>query len=725
MASPRTLLKEIDLTTRVPSFPGAVGAITFAAKKGDIDNAVLVTSETDFLKKFTPDDTVEVGYSLGYYSALAFLAKSNKLWVKRVVGANYKHGTLLCPEGGQNTTIWRGAGEAAPASVAFAGSTAATGVLNDGTDDITITAKTGLGGNITVSLLDDSGVTGGNEIATFDYDTQTLTVLIDDGVSTQGEIATAILTDSRIATAVGDTPANAWTLGTTDSVTLTPGTGYGTDVTFALYGKDPGAWNDSIKIAIYPYHATETIAIAGLNSTTDEITVTQNWTTGEALILRSVADDEAANITNNALYYAINDSTVSGALKIKLALTQANALAGTAVDFTADNDNTFKIESFKQVPEVGAFIIEVFKSTDLVTPVETWTCSRTEGTKDGFGRNIYIQDVLEGSDYIRALDNVLKSTSVDITASPVPRAFNGGANGDAVTDGVMITGADAFLNPGDLFCTLLMDAGWATAAYHQKLITVAETRQDSVAILGVPYANEASSDYLNEVINYRKLTLNANTSYAALYTANVKIYDKFNDRALYVSPDGFVAANISETAANYEIWYPVGGARRGVLNVLDVRRRYSRGEMDQLYDNGINPIKFVPGKGIMIWGQKTLLSRPSALDRLNVRLLLVSIEPGLTEALDDFLFELNDVATRSLARAMISSYMDGIKARRGVTNFEVVCDSTNNSADDIDNHIMNVWLLIKPTPSLEYINFTLAITKTGVSFELAAQSLAA
>jgi phage tail sheath protein FI len=153
--------------------------------------------------------------------------------------------------------------------------------------------------------------------------------------------------------------------------------------------------------------------------------------------------------------------------------------------------------------------------------------------------------------------------------------------------------------------------------------------------------------------------------------------------------------------------------------VNDVLQRFTEGQMDSLYDNGINPIRFAPGRGIVLWGQKTLLSRPSSLDRMNVRFLLMIIEDANEEALRDFLFELNDEQTRSQIRSLIESYMESIQARRGVTDFEVVCDSTNNTPADIDNNRLNVWLYVKPIKSVEFIKFNVIITREGMEFNLA------
>jgi len=373
--------------------------------------------------------------------------------------------------------------------------------------------------------------------------------------------------------------------------------------------------------------------------------------------------------------------------------------------------------------EAGSFVINVFKSNDIVNPLESFVCHKTIGHKDGFGRNIYVEDAVNASEYIQVADNVA------VTANPAtlatPTALAAGTDGSAVTDGAMITDLALFENVDSFPMTLLLDGGRATAAYGLALISTAEIRNSCVAILSTPFASEDASTYLTDISTYRSTTLNANSSHAALYSAHVKIYDKFNDRELWVSPDGIVAAQISETASNQEIWYPVGGFRRGMINVLDVRRRFTQGEMDDLYDQGINCLRFIPGKGISIWGQKTLSARPSALDRLNVRLMLTVVEPAVQLALEDFIFEINDAPTRGLVTAMIQAYMDNIKSRRGVYEFQVICDDTNNTPVIIDQNKMEVWLFVKPTKSAEFITTSIVITTTGASFSATAKSLAA
>lgn len=612
MSSAGVIVKEFDLSTRVPEFPGVYGGIVIPATKGPVLTPTLITNESQLLKVFTPDERVEVGYDLSYYSALAFLQKSNKLWVVRP----------------------------------------------DKTDRL-------IGG---LAMRTAAGVA-----------------------------------NSAIGTGV------------------TSVDGFGApaaDQAYTLYQANPGVWGNRISVMVYTLKNMET---ATINAVANTFTAAQTWETGYPvqLVSGSVGATLPANLSFGTTYYVINTSGTLG-----LASSLANAVNGTALTFGTAGSGTIKIKPYKEfVKETDSIVIEVYKTyNNVVSLVETWTVSRVSNKKDGNGRNIYIEDVLAGSLYIRCKDNKLIGETTALKGQLSPLFITGGSDGAAtITDNQMITAADMLANSEDKPVTLLMDGGWSTSAYQLKLIALAESRQDCIAVLSTPVSAETSADYLNSIIDYRKTTLNANSSFAAMYTPSCKIFDKFNDRSLYVSPDGYAAAALSATASNYEIWYPTAGFKRGMLLVNDLRRRFSKGEMDLLYDAGINPLRFAPGRGILIWGQKTLLARPSALDRLNVRCLLIVIEPAVKVALEDFLFEINNKSARAVAKALVTAYMNGIKARKGVDDFYVVCDDTNNLPSDVDNYIMNLHLFVKPSKAIEYIPFTTVITSSSITFSLAQQ----
>lgn len=447
----------------------------------------------------------------------------------------------------------------------------------------------------------------------------------------------------------------------------------------------------------------------------------------------------------------------------------------------------------------GAFMIEVYNANNLNVPLEpAWLVSKVSGAKDGFGHNIYLPDVLKGSQYIRAFDDVATEDSLyplttngsiwsvaiaipgsgyslndiltltggdnnatvrvtqvgaggsvvkvaivtrglnfvsatDYPTTVAPSGGNGcqitvtavglflasGSDGDQVTSGEMISALTKVQNPDNMLVTILMDGGWAHAEYATALWTIAAARHDSVAVLSVDPAAELAADYMTQIEAYRETTLAANTSYAALYVPHVLIYDKYNDRPLYVPPDGYAAAALSANASNTEFWFTAAGDKRGVLNVQGLARIFTDGELGELYDHEINPIRFTPGRGIRIWGQKTLLPIPEDLQSLNVRCLLIVIEPAIKAYLEGMLFDLNTPALRNEVQNTINAYMNDIKARTGVNDFYAVCNGTNNSRTDEQNHVMNLDLYTQPTLDVEYINFQVILSRAGIQFQTA------
>jgi hypothetical protein len=371
------------------------------------------------------------------------------------------------------------------------------------------------------------------------------------------------------------------------------------------------------------------------------------------------------------------------------------------------------------VKEPGAFKLFLYKEiSEQMIEQESYVMSRNPDHRDGYGQNIYCEKVSEASNLIRWIDNA----AVDYNVQPVNQLtyakLTKGSSGVTATTGMLIIALKQLRNKRRYPVTLIMDAGWSVPAYQQAIIDVCESRGSTVGIFSTPISIEQSNNYLEDLVSYRRRQLITSTSHAALYSPHLKIYDEFNDREIYVSPTGHVGAQISYTAANFEPWYAPAGNRRGVLNVLGLSREFNEGDMDYLYDNGINPIEFHETKGIRIWGQKTLLNRPSALDRLNVRMLLVVIEPAIEEFLDDFVFEFNDALTRLLIVDGLNPYLENIKRRRGLYAYSVVCDDSNNGPEIIDANEMYVDIFIQPVRVAELIHGRIIITKTGASFNI-------
>lgn len=374
-----------------------------------------------------------------------------------------------------------------------------------------------------------------------------------------------------------------------------------------------------------------------------------------------------------------------------------------------------------EIREENAFLLKVYKkypSGDTVE-VEKFIMSRHEDAKDGNGQTMYCEDVSERSFYIDVTDNKSVSPNIYPTNQTTMKKIVGSTMGNDVTTGNMISAIQTMNNRRRYSCLLLLDGGYTVPAYQKALNEVCENRQWSFGILCTPISVEQSPMYAEDIVRYRRNELAVNSSHSALYSPHVKIYDKYNDREIFVGNSGFIAAKYSETAENYELWYAVAGNTRGTLNnVLDLAVHFTEGDMDYLDQNGVNCLEFNETKGYRIWGASTLQWKASALDAIPTRMLLCVIEPALDEFLDNFVWEINDAETRDRVVNGITPYMEGIKSRRGVYDFNVICDDTNNSNEDIDNYVMNCWVFVQPTKYAKYIPCKIVITKTGSSMTM-------
>jgi hypothetical protein len=252
-----------------------------------------------------------------------------------------------------------------------------------------------------------------------------------------------------------------------------------------------------------------------------------------------------------------------------------------------------------------------------------------------------------------------------------------------------------------------------------KIIDIAESRRDCMAVI-----SPRRSDVINSSTNAVK-TENIidffsglpSSSFAIFDSGYKYIYDKFNDTYRYVPCAADVAGLCINTTINSETWFSPAGYNRGNLrNATKLAYSPKQAERDRLYTNRINPIVSFPGQGIVLFGDKTALSSPSAFNRINVRRLFIELEKNIATFSKFQLFEINDEVTRSSFKAAVEPYLRGVQGRRGIYDFLVVCDETNNSADVIDRNEFNAEIYIKPARSINFITITFVATRTGVSF---------
>ena len=710
----QVIVQTIDQSTRVPGFPGVVGGLVIPAVRGSVDELELITDEQDLLDRLTANGKVELGYDNAYWSALAFLASANRLYVARAHNAALYGGADIKAFSSVAANAAIGAGLADPLTYTFAGAAILAAAEVTAFTCEADTAKS-LDGDYIIFSSPTVDYYAWYAVADYVWHQPWTPALNDVAVPTAPTILVGGIFKCTSSGACGAVEPN-WALCPNIGDTIIDGACTWTRMACSAVSTDPALVGRTAIPTPVRKNATPTQVALALATTVGALATV--FTTVPAVAICTITNVHTGTISNAPTVGStgwINAPAVSPVGTE--AATKDDAFLLYAINPGIwDNDIAVQIYNWRSSPtlvkEPNAFVISVYYKGLLE---ESWTCSMVPGTKDGYGNNIYVEDYLMQSNFIRAYVNAASSI-IYPKEQLVSLSYAKGSDGGTVLDGHMITALGKFSNPDEVPLTIMMDGGWTTTAYQHAVDALCLSRGDCVGILSTPYASEAASNYMNAIQIYRQITLNLNSSWSAMYSPHVYIYDKYNSRNLYASPDGYAGAVISSTFANYELWYPAAGFRRGLINVLDVKRRFNEGQRSTLYDEQINPIRFAVGRGILIWGQKTLTTRPSSLDRLNLRLLLVYIQPAIKATLEDFLFEFNDVITRSQITAIISEYMENIKSRRGVYAYKVVCDTSNNPPVVIDANEMYCDLYIQPTKSAEIIYFRTIITSTGVSF---------
>jgi phage tail sheath protein FI len=334
------------------------------------------------------------------------------------------------------------------------------------------------------------------------------------------------------------------------------------------------------------------------------------------------------------------------------------------------------------------------------------------------------------------LENNVNDTATFVVRQPSAlngKEFQGMANGiptdpaysselDAAVIGnpATSTGIYAFQNPESIDINLLATPGFSTGAVIGTALQMCESRGDVLYIVDPPFGLRPQQvvDWHNGML-LSDLKAAVNSSYGALYWGWLRVFDQFSADEIWIPPSGHVTAVFSRTAREAEQWFAPAGLRRGrLLTALDVEYSPTQGERDLLYGSGnaVNPIVKFPQDGITIWGQRTLQRTQSALDRVNVRMLLIFIKKNLIQLLRNFIFEPNDRILWRQVSATIEPFLADIQARRGLTAFRVIVDETNNTPERIDRNELWVSVFLKPTRTVEFIVLNLVVLRTGASF---------
>ena len=306
--------------------------------------------------------------------------------------------------------------------------------------------------------------------------------------------------------------------------------------------------------------------------------------------------------------------------------------------------------------------------------------------------------------------------------------FAGGLDGTDTLAGVVVA-LDLLKDAETLDVNLLFataDTG-STKLVAEKLKLIATTRKDCVAFVSPPIAltngSTAISAATAAAIVANTVVANMNSSYVVLDSTSVKVYDKYTDTYRFINASGHMAGLCANTDRVADAWFSPAGEQRGqLLGVTKLGFNPNKTDRDTLYKGGVNPLVSFPGQGTMLFGDKTSQFRASAFDRINVRRLFIVLEKAVSTASKSMLFEFNDEFTRANFRNMVEPFLRDVKGRRGITDFLVVCDETNNTGNVIDSNQFVADIFIKPARSINFIKLNFVATRTGVEFsEIAGQ----
>ena len=301
------------------------------------------------------------------------------------------------------------------------------------------------------------------------------------------------------------------------------------------------------------------------------------------------------------------------------------------------------------------------------------------------------------------------------------------------TLGEISTGYELFENTENFDVDfLLMGSGSGTKSTVQakanKIIQVAEIRKDAIAFISPnrgTFINDGTvgtvtvnndSEITKQVVEfYSPIT---STTYGVFDSGYKYMYDRFSDTFRYVPLNGDIAGTCARNDLTQFPWFsPAGNSRGAILNAVKLAYNPSKLQRDSLYSNRINPVIFQPGDGIILFGDKTGFGKASAFDRINVRRLFIYLEDAISAAARDQLFEFNDEITRTNFVNIVEPFLRDTQAKRGIFDYVVICDETNNTASVIDNNEFVADIFIKPARSINFIGLTFVATRTGVSFE--------
>ena len=705
LASPGIVVREVDLTAgRVDPTSDAVGAIVAPFAQGPVNEPVLVTNEQELLNTFGNPYSVDKHYE-SWMVASSFLAYGGSLQVVRSDDTDLKNafsGSGTAPKiKSYEDYVNLGYDENLVAGVTVAARSPgswANGVkvaIIDGKADQIVsgiaTASISVGMGVTQTMVGKVVAGSGSTSLADGYLKGTITSI---GSSTLDIKVISHVSAAGTETAVDYQPAGLYAFSATGSVAIhTNG--------------QTSAWGTKTYNARQDWFDQQEIALT--NSTIKWNTLAERPGTSAYAAARGSRFDEVHVVVLD------DDGDVTG---------NAGTILEKHLTLSKAKDATYSVGSpsywRKYISENSEYIFAGSAPAGIST-VGLNTSFELDADS-GWDQNA--QNITFG-----------QSGALNLT-------LNGGLNygGEAgltttgslaATVGDLSTGYEIFENTEEYEVDfLLMGSGGLakedTQALASKLISVAEIRKDAVAFIsphrgsqvtesGSGYTVKSASDITEEVLGFYSSI--PSSSFAVFDSGYKYAYDRFSDTFRYVPLNGDMAGLCARNDITNFPWFsPAGTARGGILNAVKLAYNPTKVQRDRLYSARINPVIFSPGAGIILFGDKTGLAKASAFDRINVRRLFIYLEQAISAAAKDVMFEFNDALTRSSFVNAVEPFLRDVQAKRGIQEFRLICDETNNTAAVIDANEFIADIYIKPNRSINFIGLTFVATRSGVSF---------
>jgi hypothetical protein len=709
--SPGVAVTEKDFSSIVPAVSSSAGGFAGRFQWGPVLAPTTVSSENELVRIF--GKPVEEN-AADFFTAANFLSYTNNLIAVRADAVNARNAVTI-KTGFVNaiTMTNQGNGYTTAPIVTFSAPQVSGGINAAGTAQLS-------GGGVTAVTIAEGGT--GYTAATCVFsipergnNRATGTVTVANGAVTGIVITNAgsgYLNPPTITFSGDGINAQAGTVTLSASsvigITMTQtGTGYTAAPTITITPPTTGLGAT----------ATATIITSGIKVKNSEDYL-QNYIGGAAVVGTWIAKYPGS--LGNSIYVGVCDAGEWATWDHSDEFDSAPATSDYAASVSGSNDelHIIIIDADGRWTGTPGAILEKFPFV-----------SKASDAKKSDGTNNYYKDVINSrSQYVWWADHPAEAQNWGNAAANT--AFNnvgyhdyrlsGGLDDYASTDGNLMT-AWELLSDDTSYDISLIPLGKASATVATYVINnVAEVRKDCVVFVSPENVSTGAiiignGTAIDDIIDYRDAL--PSTSYAVMDSGFKYQYDRYNDKYRWVPLNGDIAGLCARTDYTNDAWFSPGGLNRGqIKNVVKLAVHLHKTERDLLYKKGINPVVTFPGEGTVLFGDKTLLSKPSAFDRINVRRLFIVLEKAIATASKYQLFEFNDGFTRAQFKNMVEPFLRDVQGRRGITDFVVKCDESNNTGEVIDRNEFVADIFVKPNRSINFISLNFVAARSGINF---------